>query len=89
MEQVAKRGLRPKTDRHWPEAFTKLLTACWQSDARLRPEFSQIEDTLVGLLESASPANSASQLKMQESESWPAVRGGRVRTTLASASTWF
>lgn len=41
-------GMRPPMPSKWSPTYQNLLTACWDADPKLRPEFSQIVMVLEG-----------------------------------------
>lgn len=41
-------GMRPPVPSKWSSTYRNLLTACWDADPKLRPEFSQIVMVLEG-----------------------------------------
>lgn len=47
---VVQRGLRPETPSYVPDLLTDLMQRCWHKDARERPEFSEILNTLENMV---------------------------------------
>lgn len=50
MENVVVGGDRPRLDRIWPKAFSRLLQRCWQEDYTQRPSFGEIMSELDALI---------------------------------------
>lgn len=50
MENVVVGGERPRLDRSWPKAFSRLLQRCWNEDRTLRPSFSEVTSELDALI---------------------------------------
>lgn len=45
--KVAHDKLRPNIDESMPLSLSVLIKKCWEDDAKLRPEFSEILETLL------------------------------------------
>lgn len=50
MENVVVGGERPRVDRSWPKAFSRLLQRCWHEDHTLRPSFAEVRRELDALI---------------------------------------
>ena len=50
MENVVVGGERPRLDRSWPKAFSRLLQRCWHEDYTLRPTFAEVKSELDSLI---------------------------------------
>jgi serine/threonine protein kinase len=50
MEHVVVGGERPRLDRSWPKAFSRLLQRCWNEDRTQRPSFAEVTRELDALI---------------------------------------
>lgn len=57
--ELVTKGERPPLPPSCPEEITKLITACWQTDPSLRPDFDQIIDYLQKLKAGEMPKSRA------------------------------
>jgi serine/threonine protein kinase len=55
MNQVVRKGVRPKIDKKWPKEFVDLLESCWHMDFRQRPSFEMASHGLTRQLLQESP----------------------------------
>ena len=55
MNQVVRKGLRPKIDKKWPNDFVELLESCWHVDFTQRPSFEMVSHSLTRQLLQENP----------------------------------
>lgn len=55
MNQVVRKGVRPKIDKTWPKDFVELLESCWHSDFLQRPSFEMVSHSLTRQLLQEAP----------------------------------
>ncbi|CAB1121477.1 unnamed protein product [Ectocarpus sp. CCAP 1310/34] len=69
VQSVIKGGRRPPLQQEWSAALRELMRRCWDEDMDTRPEFEEVEDTLLqithreatwgGMLSGATPSTAA------------------------------
>lgn len=55
MNQVVRKGVRPKIDKSWPKDFVDLLESCWHLDFTQRPSFEMVSHSLTRQLLQETP----------------------------------
>ena len=55
MNQVVRKGVRPKIDKTWPKDFVDLLESCWHVDFTQRPSFEMVSHSLTRQLLQENP----------------------------------
>jgi serine/threonine protein kinase len=55
MNQVVRKGVRPKIDKKWPNDFVELLESCWHVDFTQRPSFEMVSHALTRQLLQENP----------------------------------
>lgn len=61
--KVADSGYRPSRPNSMADLYWTLITHCWQQDAVLRPDMSEVVEQLEGLLEAAKEAKASKASK--------------------------
>lgn len=75
MNQVVRKGVRPKIDKTWPKDFVDLLESCWHVDFTQRPSFEMVSHSLTRQLLQENPKQNR--------------RASFQKKTSQTQSTWF
>lgn len=74
MNQVVRKGVRPKIDKTWPKDFVDLLESCWHADFKRRPSFEMVSHALTRQLLQEKPKMnrraSFTKIKSQNQSTW-------------------
>ena len=70
MNQVVRKGVRPKIDKSWPKDFVDLLQSCWHVDFTQRPSFEMVSHSLTRQLLQENPINRRSSFDKKTQSTW-------------------